>query len=309
MNVLVIAGDRLGHYDPLTAHGVAAGRLLGEVTVLAVGPHSEEKARQAAHIVGVGTVLHAVHPALTQSSVENLALLLNRLIDRFPIIVAVSSTFGNDLIPRAAALSQRSPLMGVSAIDPQHGTFTRPIHAGTVLSTVERPPLPLFLTVRPTAFAAADRQESPAASIQRLNEGEESHLSQHVAYLPSPSQRPDPVSARIVVAGGGGLASGGSFALVEKLADRMGAAVGASRTAVDRGLADNDLQIGQTGRSVAPELYIGIGISGAIQHLAGIKDARMIVSINNDPGAPLHGAADYALTADLFEAIPKLIDS
>jgi electron transfer flavoprotein alpha subunit len=307
MKVLVIAGDRLGKHDPLTAHGVTAGLEFGEVTVLAAGAASGEKAQHAAGILGVETVLCTTNPANQKPGVENLALLIQQLAESFDIILAVTSTFGSDLIPRTAALVKCSPITGISAIiDPT--TVVRPIHAGTILETITLPKAPIFLTIRPTAFAAASTfPATECAPIKPLNLEHESHLSQHIKTTPSQNLRPDPVSAKVVVAGGGGMQSGGSFELVDKLADRLGAAVGASRTAVDMGLASNDMQIGQTGRSVAPDLYIGLGISGAIQHLAGIKDAGMIVSINNDPNAPLHGAADYALTADLFSAVPELI--
>ncbi|MBF0454909.1 MAG: electron transfer flavoprotein subunit alpha/FixB family protein [Magnetococcales bacterium] len=308
MKVLVVAGDRLGGYDPITAHGVAAGLKLGEVTVLASGPQREEKAREAAQLEGVAEVIQTDHPALQKPGVENLALLLAELTTTYAVILAASSTFGNDLIPRAAALAHRSPLTHICAI-PDSTTLLRPIHAGNILTKLPLPHPPLFLTIRPTAFTAAASlpPDGPQAPITRISQGEESHLSRQTQLTPSPNRRPDPVLARVVVAGGGGLSAGGNFYWVEALADRLAGAVGASRAAVDLGLASNDLQIGQTGRSVAPELYIGLGISGAIQHLAGIKEAGMIISINSDPGAPLHSVADYALTADLYEAVPALI--
>jgi electron transfer flavoprotein alpha subunit len=305
VKVLLIIGDRLGEYDPLTANGVAAGLCFGEVTLLAAGPNSQKKAEQAAKIDGVKEILLASHPALQKPGVENLALLINKLTPSFDIIMAVTSTFGSDLIPRVAALAECSPITGISEISKNH-TLTRPINAGAVLAQYALAKTPAFLTIRPTAFKAAGKTTSQT-NIRVIDYGLESNLSQHKTYTPSANIRPDPVSAKVVVAGGGGLQAGGSFELVEKLADRLDAAVGASRTAVDMGLASNDLQIGQTGRNVAPDLYIGLGISGAIQHLAGIKDARMIVSINSDPNAPLHGAADYALTADIFTAVPELL--
>ncbi|MBF0445930.1 MAG: electron transfer flavoprotein subunit alpha/FixB family protein [Magnetococcales bacterium] len=306
MKILLIIGDRLGEYDPLTANGVTAGLHFGDVTLLAAGPNNQKKAEQAATIKGVSEILLASHPALQKPGVENLALQINKLTPSFDIIMAVTSTFGSDLIPRVAALANCSPITGVSAISKNHA-LTRPINAGAVLAQSALPKTPVFLTIRPTAFPAACKTATTNAKITVIDQAYESNLSQHTTYRPSANIRPDPVAAKVVVAGGGGLQAGGSFELVEKLADRLDAAVGASRTAVDMGLASNDLQIGQTGRSIAPDLYIGLGISGAIQHLAGIKDARMIVSINSDPNAPLHGAADYALTADIFSAVPELL--
>ena len=307
MRVLVIAGDRLGEFDPITANGVTAGLLLGEVTVLTAGPNAKEKASLAAGINGVQKVLCATHPTRQQSGVETLALLIYQLMDSYDAVLAATSTFGSDLIPRLAALSNRSPITGLSAIINRE-TGIRPIHAGAVLSTIKLPKPPLFLTVRPTAFLAArDRSEESPAPISFLEQSPQSPLSQTLETLPSPNLRPDPVTARVVVAGGGGLEKGGSFEWVEKLADRLEGAVGASRSAVDMGLASNDMQIGQTGRCIAPDLYIGLGISGAIQHLAGIKEARMIVSINTDPSAPLQSVADYSLTEDLFTAVPELL--
>ncbi|MBF0195499.1 MAG: electron transfer flavoprotein subunit alpha/FixB family protein [Magnetococcales bacterium] len=307
MKVLLVIGDRLGEYDPLTVNGVAAGLHFGDVTVLAAGPNSQKKADKAAQINGVKEVLLATHPTLQKPSVENLAMLVNELTPSFDIILAVTSTFGSDLIPRVAALANSSPITGVWAIAKDH-TLTRPINAGAVLAQLNLPKPPVFLTIRPTAFPANFiSNNTRKAKITVIDKSYECNLSQHKTYTPSANVRPDPVSAKIVVAGGGGLQAGGSFELVEKLADRLNAAVGASRTAVDMGLASNDLQIGQTGRCIAPDLYIALGISGAIQHLAGIKDARMIVSINSDPNAPLHGAADFALTADIFSAVPELL--
>ncbi|MBF0379553.1 MAG: electron transfer flavoprotein subunit alpha/FixB family protein [Magnetococcales bacterium] len=305
MNVLLIVGDRLGEYDPLTANGVTAGLHLGEVTALAAGPNSQQKSEQVANISGVQRVLVPTNPVLQTPGVENLALLINKLTPSYDVIMAVTSTFGSDLIPRCAALANCSPITGISAITKDH-TLSRPINAGAVLAQLALPKTPAFLTVRPTAFPPAG-QTATNVEIIDLEDSLTGMLSQHKSFTPSANIRPDPVSAKIVVAGGGGLQQGGSFELVEQLADHLKAGVGASRTAVDMGLASNDLQIGQTGRSIAPDLYIGLGISGAIQHLAGIKDARMIVSINSDPSAPLHGAADYALTADIFSAVPELL--
>lgn len=307
MKVLVIAGDRLGDYDPLTAHGVAAGLLLGEVTVLAAGSNSLQKANAAAKIPGVCQVLQATHTAMTKPGVENLALLISELTDSFDIFLAVATTFGNDLIPRTAALASCSPITNIAAITTKT-TVDRPIHSGAILASQTLPDPPFFLTVRHTAYATAEIQPRTfPAPIKPLPHGKECNLSNHQNYIPSQNQRPDPADAKVVVAGGGGLQAGGDFAPVEKLADHLRAAVGASRAAVDLGLASNDLQIGQTGRNIAPDLYIGMGISGAIQHLAGIKEARMIVSINTDPNAPIHNAADYALTADLYTVVAELL--
>jgi len=300
----VLASDRLGGPSALTARAVAAGTLLGRVDLLAAGSRSGEKAEAGRRIQGVDAVLLVNHSDAFPPSTENLAWLIQGMAGDYRWILAVHDAFGADLIPRVGGLLEISPVTQVNAILAPD-VCTRPVYAGQAVARVILKKFPALLTVRPTAFA-------PAATIHALAPVLEVSLpaavvsGRHQGYRSSPNQRPDLSEAAVIVAGGQGLESAHSFAAVEALADQLGGAVGATRGAVDAGLASSDLQIGQTGQIVAPDLYIGLGISGAIQHLAGIKDAGIIVAINHDPNAPLHAVADYSLVADLFDAAPRL---
>lgn len=253
---------------------------------------------------GVERVLHVAHTGQFPPTPENLGHLIASLAGHYRWIMGVHDAFGADLIPRIAGVLQTSPITQVNAIlGPD--TFTRPVHAGQAIATVVVKKFPALLTIRPTAFTATEKSLHPAPIVESTFH-EAVRSGQHRGYRSSPNRRPDLSQASIIVAGGQGLDSAGNFHVVEELADTLDGAVGATRGAVDAGLASSDLQIGQTGRVVAPDLYIGLGISGAIQHLAGIKDAGVIVAINHDPEAPLHAIADFSLVADLFEAAPRL---
>lgn len=304
MRVLVIASDRLGNPSELTARAVTAGTQLGRVDLLAAGTRSQEKAEAGRRLHGVETVLQVSHGPHFPPSTENLARIIAGLAGEYRWILAVHDTFGADVVPRVGGLLDTSPVTQVTGIlGPD--TVTRPVQAGQAVAQVVIKKFPSLLTVRPTAFAPALTTED-LAPVRYLALPEGVRSGEHHGFYPSLSQRPDLNQATIIVVGGQGLESAGSFETVAVLADLLGGAVGATRGAVDAGLAAPDLQIGQTGRVVAPNLYIGLGVSGAIQHLAGIKDSGIIVAINHDPGAPLHAVADFSLVADLFTAASRL---
>ncbi|HAT48970.1 MAG: electron transfer flavoprotein subunit alpha/FixB family protein [Nitrospirae bacterium] len=304
MRVLVVASDRLGNPSPLTARAVTAGTQLGRVDLLVAGTRSQEKAEAGCCLHGVEAVLQVTHGPHFPPSTENLAQIIAGLAQDYRWIVTVHDTFGADVMGRVGGLLETSPITQVNGIL-DSGTVTRPVQAGQAVARVVMQKFPSLLTVRPTAFAPAAKTEN-LAPVRYLALPEGVLSGEHHGFYPSLSQRPDLNQAAIIVAGGQGLESARSFETVAVLADLLGGAVGATRGAVDAGLAPPDLQIGQTGRVVAPDLYIGLGISGAIQHLAGIKDSGMIVAINHDPGAPLHAVADFSLVADLFTAASRL---
>ncbi|MBF0108842.1 MAG: electron transfer flavoprotein subunit alpha/FixB family protein [Magnetococcales bacterium] len=304
MSVLVVAGDRLGGPSPATSRAVTAGRQLGRVDLLVAGADSDEKCRLGRRIEGVEKVFHVVHSADFPPATENLARVIAHVSSRYRWIVAAHDSFGADLIPRVGGMLATSPVTQVTAIAPPD-TLIRPIHAGQALARLLVKRFPALLTIRPIAFPPASDAVA-CAPVETLAPPPGGPSSRHEAFMTTTGTRPDLSQAAIVVAGGQGLAASGSFATVTALADRLGGAVGATRGAVDAGLASSELQIGQTGRIIAPELYIGLGVSGAIQHLAGIKDAKVIVAINHDPDAPLHAIADLSLVADLHRAAGEL---
>ena len=313
VGVLVLSDCPRGRLGSATAHLVAAAAPLGPVTLLVADDVDGRAAAEAATLAGVAEVWRPAPTTGGRHAIEDLAAALQEPARGFSHVFAAASSFGFSLIPYLAACLESAPVTDVVAIrDPR--TFDRPIHAGNAVATVHAAGEPLFLTLRPHAFAAAGRRDAAdaPAAIRAFPIVRERGLSRFDAFTPSPGERPELAAARVVVAGGRGLEGGSGpggetgMALLTALADRLGAAVGASRGAVDAGLAPNDWQIGQTGKVVAPDLYVGVGISGAMQHLAGIKDARTIVAINQDPGAPLLAVADLALTADLFTALPLL---
>lgn len=301
MKALVLASDHLGMPSERTARAITAALQLGHVDLLAAGSNSQEKALAAQHFVGVETIWRLLHPA----TIESIAWRVARLSTKYRWIIAAHDQFGVDVIARVGGLLGMTPLTQVHAILP-NDQVTRMIHAGQALARIQLNQFPALLTIRPTAFPPASITTKPTP-ISNL-EGDEMTMptSYHLGYRSQKNQRPDLADAKIVVAGGQGLESAGSFQVVEELADHLGAAVGATRGAVDAGLALSELQIGQTGRIIAPQLYLGLGLSGAIQHLAGIKDSEMIVAINHDPAAPIHAIADVSLVADLFDAAPRL---
>lgn len=309
MAVLLIAehdNQVLGH-DTLKAMG-AAGSLSGGIDVLVAGVHCQKVAEQASRIAGVQRVLVADSTVYEHQLAENLSALVAEIGGKYTHIVAAATTFGKNLLPRVAALLDVGMLSDVIAIE-SDDTVVRPIYAGNALARVKSNDAVKILTVRGSAFDTAAERSEGTAEIASLDIEISNDVSRFVGRESADSARPELSAARIVVSGGRGLGNKENFALIEKLADKLGAAIGASRAAVDAGFVSNDLQVGQTGKIVAPDLYIAVGISGAIQHLAGMKDSKVIVAINSDPEAPIFDIADYGLVGDLFEILPQLIDA
>ncbi|WP_330628238.1 FAD-binding protein (plasmid) [Thioclava litoralis] len=287
-----------------TAKAVTAAQELGAVDLLVCGP--DEAAQTAARLTGVAQVLQAGDAAYAQGSAENIAALLAGLATGYSHILAPATAYGRNILPRLAGLLDVMIIPDVVEIlDAQ--TFRRPVYAGNALQTVRSQEALKVLTLRGTAFAPAPTGAS--APVRAVAGPGDLGLSQPVEDRVLASERPELTSAKIVVSGGRGIGSESDFALIGALADKLGAALGASRAAVDSGFAPNDLQVGQTGKVVAPDLYIAIGISGAIQHLAGMKESKVIVAINKDEDAPIFQVADYGLVADLFQAVPELTDA
>ena len=305
MSILVIAEHDNAELKPSTLHTVtAAGELGDEIHVLVAGKGSGEVAESAAKVAGVAKVLHAEAEAYEHQLAENLAPLIVKLAGGYSHVLAPATTFGKNVMPRAAALldvQQISDISGVESAD----TFVRPIYAGNAMATVQSTDAIKVITVRSTAFDAA-AAEGGAGTVETVEATGDSGLATFIGQELTKSERPELTSARIVISGGRGMQSGDNFAMLEKIADKLGAAVGASRAAVDAGFVPNDYQVGQTGKVVAPDLYVAVGISGAIQHLAGMKDSKVIVAINKDEEAPIFQVADYGLVADLFQAVPEL---
>lgn len=289
-----------------TAKGVTAAKVIGDVTVLVAGAGCAAAADAAAKLDGVSKVLCADDAAYGNGLAEPLADLIISLADGFEHIVAPSTASAKNVLPRVAALLDAMVISDVTAVV-DASTFERPIYAGNAIQTVQSGDGKKVLTVRTANFDAAG--EGGSAPVEAATAAANPDLSTWVEDKVATSDRPELTSAGIVVSGGRGVGSEDDFALIEKLADKLGAAVGASRAAVDSGYAPNDWQVGQTGKVVAPDLYIAIGISGAIQHLAGMKDSKIIVAINKDEEAPIFQVADYGLVADLFDAVPALIDA
>jgi electron transfer flavoprotein alpha subunit len=306
MNILVLAEHFEGALDPATRAAVsAAGLIGGEVHMLVAGENCDGVCEAASKVAGVSKVLHAHDAAYGAPLAENMASLLAELGKGYSHIVAAATTTGKDILPRAAALldvQQISEIISVEAPD----TFTRPIYAGNAIETVQTSQALNVLTVRATAFDKAGDADA-AVPIETVASSGDAGLSSFVKLEGSGGDRPDLASARVVISGGRGFGSGEKFnALIEPLADKLDAAIGASRAAVDAGYVPNDYQVGQTGKVVAPELYIALGISGAIQHLAGMKDSKVIVAVNKDENAPIFEIADYGLVGDLFDIVPEL---
>ncbi|MBS4019625.1 MAG: FAD-binding protein [Dechloromonas sp.] len=288
-----------------TAKTVSAAKTLGEVTVLCAGASSVAAGEAAAKIDGVTKVLVAEHPSLGHRLAETTAALIVSLASDYSHIVAPATTAAKNVMPRVAALLDVMVISDVSGVL-DADTFERPIYAGNAIQTVKSKDTRKVITFRTSTFDAAG--ERGPASVERVEMPAHPDLSEWVEDKVAESDRPELTSAGIVVSGGRGVGSEENFALIEKLADKLGAAVGASRAAVDAGFASNDWQVGQTGKVVAPALYVAVGISGAIQHLAGMKDSKIIVAINKDQDAPIFQVADYGLVADLFQAVPELIE-
>ena len=305
MSVLVLADHDNASLRAATLNAVTAAAQLGEVHVLVAGHGCDGAAAAAARVAGVAKVLKVDAPSCGHPLAENIAPLVARLAAGYGHVVAASTTVGKNIMPRVAALldvQQVSEVIQVVSAD----TFVRPIYAGNALATVQSKDAIRVITVRGTAFPPA-AAEGGSAPIEAVGDAADAGLSSFLRSELSKSERPELTSARIVVSGGRGMANGENFkTYLEPLADKLGAAVGASRAAVDAGYVPNDYQVGQTGKVVAPDLYVAVGISGAIQHLAGMKDSKVIVAINKDEEAPIFQVADYGLVGDLFKLVPEL---
>ena len=306
MTILVIAEHDNQTLKPATLNTVkAAQQIGGDIQVLVAGSGCQAVAQAAAAIAGVSKVKLADNEAYQHQLAENLSQLVVALAPAYSHVLAPATTTGKDMLPRAAALlgvNMVGDFMAVVSAD----TFKRPIYAGNAIATVQTADAIKLLTVRGTAFDPAAATGGSAA-IEAVSDVFTANNTQFVGEEIVKSDRPELTAAKVVVSGGRGLGSGENFALVYALADKLGAAVGASRAAVDAGYVPNDMQVGQTGKVVAPQLYMAIGISGAIQHLAGMKDSKVIVAINKDPEAPIFQVADYGLVGDLFTVVPELI--
>ena len=306
MAVLLLAEVNAGELAlDATAKAVTAGAQLGDVTVLCAGADAAAAGEAAAKIDGVSKVLVAEDPSLGHRLAEPTAALIVSLAGDYDHIVAPATTDAKNILPRVAALLDVMVISAISAIV-DADTFERPIYAGNAIQTVKSSDSKKVISVRTAAFDAAG--EGGAAAVETISAADNPGVSEWVEDQVAASDRPELTSAGIVVSGGRGVGSEDDFKLIETLADKLGGAIGASRAAVDSGYAPNDWQVGQTGKVVAPELYVAVGISGAIQHLAGMKDSKVIVAINKDEEAPIFQVADYGLVADLFTAVPELAE-
>jgi electron transfer flavoprotein alpha subunit len=307
MAILVLAEHDNQTVKPATRNAVTAAAKLGsDITILVAGQGCQTVADAAAKIAGVTKVLIADAAELAHGLPENLAPVIADLGGSYEYLIAAATSLGKSVMPRVAALldvQQLSEIMSVEGPD----TFTRPIYAGNAIATVQTADKIKVITVRGTAFDPAPA-EGGSAAIEKIGSKGDAGLSTFVSQELSKSERPELTSARRVISGGRGMQNGENFKLLEAVADKIGAAIGASRAAVDAGFVPNDYQVGQTGKIVAPDLYIAVGISGAIQHLAGMKDSKVIVAINKDSEAPIFSVADYGLVGDLFKIMPELAD-
>lgn len=305
MSIYILAEHNNQQLSASTKHVVAAAQQLNQdIIVVVAGFQCDEVATQAANLEKVSRVIQADAECYANGLAENCAALLVSLKDNFNYLLAPATTYGKNILPRVAALldvGQLSDVLKIVSAD----TFVRPIYAGNVLATVQTNEKFKLLTIRTTHFPEATTQNMQAP-IEKINTRFDNGRSQFVKLEESANERPELTSARVIIAGGRGLQSKENFKLLEKIADQLHAAIGASRAAVDAGFVPNDYQVGQTGKIVAPDLYIAIGISGAIQHLAGMKDSKVIVAINKDPDAAIFQVADYGLVGDLFQILPEL---
>ena len=307
MTILVIAEHDNANLKPATLNALTAAQQIGgDIDVLVAGSACQAVATAAAACVGVRTVLLADNAAYAHHLAENVSQLVAKLAPDYSHVLTPATTTGKDFMPRAAALLDMNMVGDVMAVV-SSDTFKRPIYAGNAIATVQSADKIKLLTVRGTAFDAAAATGGSAA-IETVADAFNAANTAFVGEEIVKSDRPELTAAKVVVSGGRGLGSGENFQLVYQLADKLGAAVGASRAAVDAGYVPNDMQVGQTGKVVAPNLYIAVGISGAIQHLAGMKDSKVIVAINKDPEAPIFQVADYGLVGDLFTVLPELIE-
>ena len=305
MKTLVVAEHDNAALKAATLNAVAAAAALGgEVDILVAGADCSAAADAAAQVAGVTKVICADNAAYEHQLAENVSLLVAELGADYDNLLAPSTANGKNIMPRVAALldvGQISDILSIESAD----TFTRPIYAGNVIATVQSSDAKKVITVRTTAFDAV-AAEGGSATVEACAAAHDAGVSQFVREEVAQSDRPELTAASVVISGGRGMQNGDNFSLLEGIADKLNAAIGASRAAVDAGFVPNDYQVGQTGKIVAPDLYIAVGISGAIQHLAGMKDSKVIVAINKDEDAPIFQVADYGLVADLFEALPEL---
>ena len=303
MSILVIAEHDNAQLSVATLNSVtAASEIGGEIDLLVAGESCQTVAEQASKVAGVKTVYVADNPAYGHFLAENIAPLVAEIGTSYTHILATATTTGKNLMPCVAALMDMQAVSDISAVV-NEDTFKRPIYAGNVIATVQSSDAIKILTVRATAFDAASG-EGGSATIKTIDTAHNPQTSAFISEEMAESDRPELTAAGIVVSGGRGMGNGENFDMLYSIADKLGAAVGASRAAVDAGFVPNDMQVGQTGKIVAPDLYVAVGISGAIQHLAGMKDSKVIVAVNKDEEAPIFSVADYGLVADLFTALP-----
>ncbi|MGB1262385.1 MAG: electron transfer flavoprotein subunit alpha/FixB family protein [Cognaticolwellia sp.] len=304
MSVLVFAEHDNSELKADTLKTVAAAQAIGgDIHLLVAGHNCQAVVDAAAKVNGVSKVLVADNAAYAHQLAENVSLLVTELAADYSHIIATALTTGKNFMPRVAALLDVAQISDIIAVE-SSDTFVRPIYAGNAIATVQSLDSKKVITVRSTGFDPVATDGS--AEVVALDNSTDAGTSSHVSDELSVSERPDLGAAGVVISGGRGMQNGDNFKLLEGIADKLGAAIGASRAAVDAGFVPNDMQVGQTGKIVAPDLYIAVGISGAIQHLAGMKDSKIIVAINKDPEAPIFQVADYGLVADLFDALPEL---
>ena len=307
MSVLLIAEHNNKELKPFTLNAISAALQINEdVHVLVIGSNSDEVAKSASQIPNVKKVIHVNNPIYENFLAENYTSVIVKLSENYSHILCSANTFGKNLMPRVAALIDVSQVSDITKVISED-TFLRPIYAGNAFATVKSNDKIKCITIRPTSFDPAPTAGG-TAEIQNSDAGELNELCKFIKKEEIKSDRPELGTARVVVSGGRGMQSGENFKLISAVADKLNAAIGASRAAVDAGYITNDHQVGQTGKVVVPDLYIAVGISGAIQHLAGMKESKVIVAINKDGEAPIFSVADYGLEADLFDALPKFLE-
>jgi len=305
MAILVIAEHDNRNLKTATLNAVAAAQVLGDsIDILVAGFGCETVATETSRVPGIKRVRLADNKVYANQLAENVAPLIAEIAPEYSHVLMSSTTTGKNIIPRAAALIDVQSISDVITVEAED-IFRRPIYAGNIIATVKSNDVIKLMTIRTTAFNIAV-SEGGSAAVETLSSIHDFEKSEFIRNDLAISERPELTSAKIVISGGRGMGSSENFGLLEKIADKLGAAVGASRAAVDAGFVPNDMQVGQTGKIVAPELYIAVGISGAIQHLAGMKDSKVIVAINKDPDAPIFQVADYGLVADLFDVMPEI---
>ncbi len=305
MSILVIAEHDNASLIGATLNTITAAQKIGaDIDLLVAGNSCQEAATAASQVVGINRVLHADDASLEGQLAENMADLVVSLASNYTHVLAAATTFGKNFMPRAAALLDVSQISEISEVV-SADTFVRPVYAGNAMAKVQSSDSIKLITVRTTKFEAA-AEKGGSAAIEPIAAATDTDMSRFIGLSTSVSERVELTSAAIVISGGRGMQNGENFHMLDSVADKLGAAVGASRAAVDAGFVPNDYQVGQTGKVIAPDLYIAVGISGAIQHLAGMKDSKTIVAINKDSEAPIFQVADYGLVADLFEAVPEL---